>query len=123
MSDAPNHVPWFKFIGPRLPLGTHVFYMYRDYSNWNFYGEFYLAGRCQLEDFTQYLHEGCYFVPHLIGIESLTPEKMNEDDHWLHEIIKTEYAKPEKPILTSKKFISRLKDCYNKDWILLCTWV
>lgn len=66
---------------------TKVEYLYRDYGNWKFYGEFLLSGEFDLEAARPFLFDQDKFIPREVGLKSLTPKKMNEDDHWLHEIV------------------------------------
>jgi hypothetical protein len=104
---------------------THVEYRYRDYGNWKFYGEFVLSGVFDLEAAKPYLFEEMQFIPREVGLDSLTPKEMNEDDHWLHDIISTKIISKTdtKPLTSSREFIKRLKKASSIGWLELCPWV
>lgn len=109
-------------IEPPKPKGTKVEYLYRDYGNWKFWGEFYLAGTLTFEEIRHLLFDDLWFVPQAIGIESLTPEISTKDDHWLHEIHEVSLAPPMKPLMSTQDFINRLKWAHDKGWWNLCPW-
>jgi hypothetical protein len=105
---------------------TKIEYLYRDYGNWKFWGEFWLDGTVKLHDIKPYLLDEVSFVPRELGIPSLTPEKINEDDHWLHEVVAV--SLDDRPadnatILPSELFLSRLRAAHAKGWYNLCPWV
>ena len=104
---------------------TKVEYLYRDYGNWKFYGEFLLSGEFDLEAARPFLFEGDKFIPREVGLKSLTPKKTNEDDHWLHEIVDTKFiAKTRaKPLMRSDEFMQLLKKADAMGWLELCPWV
>lgn len=105
---------------------TKIEYLYRDYGNWKFWGEFWLNGIVKLDDIKPYLLDEASFVPRELGIPSLTPEKINEDDHWLHEVVAVSLdERPEDgaTILPPELFLSRLISAHTKGWYNLCPWV
>jgi hypothetical protein len=103
---------------------TKVEYLYRDYGNWKFYGDFVLEGRFDLEEARQYLFDDLKFVPNEVGVPSLRPNKINEDDHWLHEILETSVIdEPLLSLMSCTEFTRRLKQANEVGWLMLCPWV
>ncbi len=104
---------------------TQVEYLYRDYGNWKFYGEFVLTGEFDLEAAKPFLFEEAKFIPREVGLGSLTPKVTNDDDHWFHEITSTKIVtKTEvKPLTSSREFMKRLEKANSAGWLLLCPWV
>jgi hypothetical protein len=104
---------------------TEVEYRYRDYGNWKFYGEFVLSGEFNWDLAKPFLFEETQFIPREVGLESLTPKEMNEDDHWLHEIMGTKIVSKTKakPLTSSAEFMRRLKKASSVGWLELCPWV
>ncbi len=104
---------------------TLVEYSYRDRGNWKFYGEFLLSGEFDLEAAKPFLFEGSHFIPREVGLKSLTPKKMNEDDHWLHEIIDTKIVVKTraKSLMSSDEFVQLLKKADAVGWLELCPWI
>lgn len=104
---------------------TIVEYRYSDYSNWKFYGSFSLSGKFNWDAAKPFLFEDAQFIPREVGLDSLTPKEMNEDDHWLHEIVSativSEYEN--KPLMTSAEFVRRIKKASSIGWLELCPWV
>ena len=109
-------------IGPAKPNGTKIEYLYRDYGNWKFWGEFYLAGNVTFDQIKNLLFDGLWFVPEGIGIESLRPEISSRDDHWLHEIHAVSLAPRANPLMTAEDFVGRLRWAQHKGWWNLCPW-
>lgn len=54
--------------------------MYRDASNWKFWGTAIVDGELSLEHLQQYLFDNEFFVPHEVGLNHLLDHPMNEDD-------------------------------------------
>lgn len=107
-----------------MAVVTKVEYLYRDYGNWKFYGDFILQGQFDLDEARQYLYEELKFVPNEVGVASLMPRDTNEDDHWLHEIVETSFSDETLPALMSNtEFIRRLKKANSVGWLMLCPWV
>lgn len=106
------------------PVATNVQYLYRDYGNWKFWGEFNLKGNFDLNEARKFLFEGEKFIPGEVGIPSLTPEKTNSDDHWLHEIVETSLVSVSvEMVMSANEFMSRLKSAHARGWLQLCPWV
>ncbi len=63
---------------------TKVTYIYRDASNYKFWGEFFVSGTFTLAMVEEYLFDGEFFVPHEVGLEHLLDMPINQDDHYLH---------------------------------------
>jgi hypothetical protein len=108
-----------------LELFTEIEYLHRDYWNYKFYGSFVVSGEVSFSQISKYLHEHKQFVPREIGVPNLTPSALNEDDHWLHELVSCcisgqSYSEP---IMSSKELLARLRKCEKIGWLLLCPWV
>lgn len=61
-----------------------LYYMYRDASNWKYYGEVVIAGHLELSDLEPFLVDGEFFIPEDVGLLALRPAETNEDDHIYH---------------------------------------
>ena len=79
---------------------TEFKYRYRDASNYKWTHAVIIAGTLTLEDIRNFLIDGEYFIPQLVGMKSLTPDLRNEDDHDWHEIISL------RPTIYSSNFTS-----------------
>lgn len=94
---------------------TRVCYLYRDASNYKFWGYFFLDGVLRREEVAPFLIDKEWFIPEVIGLEPLRPPEWTEEDHDYHELHEfdqveaNEAAKTEKPFCTSSEFISRMK--------------
>jgi hypothetical protein len=107
-----------------MAIITKVEYLYRDYGNWKFYGEFILDGCFDFDEARKYLYEEVKFVPKEVGVPSLMPRDLNEDDHWLHEIVETSISDEFlSPLMSSMEFTRRLKKANEVGWLMLCPWV
>lgn len=96
---------------------TLVKYMYRDASNYKFYGEFVVSDlllRSNIEDF---LFDGEFFVPHEIGLDHLQNYPMNENDHYLHTFENFEATDMTNTICSAAEFIKRVKLVHKKGWL------
>ncbi|MBX9757685.1 MAG: hypothetical protein K2Y29_02835 [Beijerinckiaceae bacterium] len=62
-----------------------VTYLYRDPSNYKFWGTFVLRGEFKIDELSNYLVGSECFVPTRIGLPSLVPDPCDADDHDLHE--------------------------------------
>lgn len=103
---------------------TNVQYLYRDYGNWKFWGEFNLKGSFDLNEARKFLFEEEKFIPREVGLPSLTPQKTNADDHWLHEIVETSPVfTPAETIMSADDFMNRLKSAHSNGWLQLCPWI
>lgn len=123
-NEFPSDSP--KDLNVNAHQFTKIEYLYRDYGNWKFWGEFWLSGFITHDDMKPYLLDEGLFVPRELGISSLTPKKINEDDHWLHEVIEVTHNQRLKKgafIMPSEIFLSRLKTAHAKGWYNLCPWV
>lgn len=98
---------------PRVQRVTHL---YRDASNYKFWGEFHVAGELSLDELEPHLLHGQYFVPEKIGLPSLVPEVQNSDDHLLHEFSHVE-AVPMTPYwITSGELTARVRFANAQGW-------
>lgn len=90
--------------------------MYRDGGNYKFYGSFQIAGILSLADIRPYLLHGEYFRPVMIGLNSLTPENKNEDDHSLHEFVSFEPMQAEAALMNKSDFIRLMANAQATGW-------
>ena len=67
-------------------MNTRIEYLYRDDGNYKKYYSFVLNGEIMLEQLTQYLHEGSYFIPSQIGLPDLQTSPLSVHDHIWHEL-------------------------------------
>jgi|GEM_PF-3358206 len=101
---------------PRLIDTTQIEYMYRDGGNYKFYGLFQIAGIVSLADIRPHLLHGEYFRPSLIGLDSLVPEKRNDDDHSLHEFVSFEPKQAEDAFMNKRDFIRLIAKVNETGW-------
>jgi hypothetical protein len=88
---------------------TRVCYLYRDASNYKFWGHFVLDGAITRDDLVPYLADGEWFVPEMVGLPALRPCDWTEDDHFFHELHEFEPASEGEPLCTAKGFVLRMK--------------
>ena len=110
---ATHDVTCAKLTAPR---DTIINYMYRDAGNYKFYGDFCLSGILTMKEIEPYLINGEYFVPTEIGLPSLVPEKMNSDDHLLHEFVSFSYSISTGHIMSKAEFIRLVKNAHTTGW-------
>ncbi|WP_133117154.1 hypothetical protein [Mesorhizobium sanjuanii] len=104
----------------RLPQGkrlmTKVSYVYRDASNYKFWGEFRLLGKINIETIGSFLFDGEYFIPEKIGLPPLRPDKTNEDDHLLHSLEACEAVEDCTFSMTVAEFARRIRRAHQRGW-------
>jgi hypothetical protein len=93
-----------------------ITYLYRDASNYKFWGEFCVLGELSLDDLRPYLHDREWFVPEKVGIPSLVPECRNEDDHVLHEFISIDPSEPALCPFSAEELIERIRAAKEVGW-------
>jgi len=101
-------------------IRTKIVYLYRDASNYKYWGEFHLSGSLELADVRPLLFQDEYFLPEKIGVQRLTPACMNSDDHDLHEFVSAERV-AEAPCPTdapANEFINRLRKASSGGWFV-----
>ena len=104
-------------------MNTRVSYMYRDASNWKFFGSFFVEGNLKRSDLECYLLDGEWFDPVKIGLPHLLTLPINEDDHCLHELTQIDsvdtivepIGKP-KLFCSSSELISKFCEMGNVAW-------
>jgi hypothetical protein len=104
---------------------TKVEYLYRDYGNYKFWGEFWLDDIVSKSQLEPYLMEEMQFVPADVSVPSLTPSPSNDDDHWYHnitDVIPDCAISPGSLVLNKEKFMSQLRAAHQKDWFHICRW-
>jgi hypothetical protein len=93
-----------------------ITYLYRDASNYKFWGEFCVLGELSLEDLRPYLFDHEWFVPEKVGIPSLVPEARNDDDHVLHEFFSIDPSEPALCSFSAEELIERVRIADASDW-------
>lgn len=91
--------------------------MYRDSSNYKFYGEFIVDGLLKPNDLKEHLLDKEFFVPHEVGLDHLLNLPMNQDDHYLHTFESFEPTDKGISICSSSDFIKRIKKANTKGWL------
>ncbi|MFT3810977.1 MAG: hypothetical protein QM698_13745 [Micropepsaceae bacterium] len=100
---------------------TRVCYLYRDASNYKFWGYFILDGAVLRDEAKPYLIDGEWIIPEVIGLDPLRPIEKTEDDHRYHELHEfeevgvSEAAGIGAPLCSAGEFIRRLKKV-NMRW-------
>ena len=100
---------------------TRIHYMYRDASNWKFWGSVVVDGELNFERLQPYLFDKEFFVPHRVGLDHLLEQPMNEDDHYLHTFVEFEPVLGLEPLCSSAEFVARVKSAYERGWFLSLT--
>lgn len=95
---------------------TIVKYMYRDGSNYKFFGEFVVCGNLTFDNLVPFLHEKEFFIPHEIGLDHLLNLPMNQDDHYLHTFESFEATDEIDYICSAEEFLERMCKANNKGW-------
>lgn len=95
---------------------TRVEYLYRDASNYKFYGDFTVDGELGKADLEPFLFDGEWFVPMAVGLPHLLNLPINEDDHLFHEI--TGFAPTDKgtPECSASDLIARFRKAHQFGW-------
>jgi hypothetical protein len=100
--------------------GSRIEYLYRDAGNWKVWGEFELLGKVTLDEINELLLDEFWFIPPAVGIESLTPEQRNDDDHPFHEIHAVEPITVTSSTLSVEDFLDRMEGAQKTGWLELC---
>ncbi len=95
---------------------TRVEYLYRDASNYKFYGDFIVEGKLIEANLKNFLFDREWFVPTAVGLPHLLDLPINEDDHWLHEFIEFVPTDEGTPICTSSEMIERFQEASRRGW-------
>ncbi|MCO5088437.1 MAG: hypothetical protein M9883_16430 [Methylobacteriaceae bacterium] len=97
-------------------MKTEVHYLYRDASNYKFWGSFIVSGAFSTAKIERYLIDGEFFVPKAIGLPPLVPDVRNEDDHDWHTFQECVETSEGEPLLTARELIRRIKAASARDW-------
>ena len=99
-------------------MNSCLTYLYRDASNYKFWGTVTIEGHLEMDQLTPYLHEGEYFLPELVEIPSLTPSPMTEDDHNWHQLFSVEYSKIVECSVRASEFVKLFRHGSQIGWPL-----
>jgi hypothetical protein len=100
--------------GPQI--NTEFEYLYRDASNYKWFGKVVVAGRLTIDDLKKSLIDGEYFIPELVGMRSLTPDIRNEDDHDWHEIVSLKPSSQPANFLSAEELALKFKALHLAGW-------
>jgi hypothetical protein len=95
---------------------TRIDYLYRDASNYKFWGHFVVSGELAMDQLRDYMLEREWFIPGAVGLLSLVPECRSEDDHDLHEICDCRSVANEQPVCSASEFVRRMAIVSNRGW-------
>jgi hypothetical protein len=95
---------------------TRIEYMYRDFSNWKWFGEFFVEGKLSLSDLSPYLWEGEQFNPLKLGLPHLLDEPLNQDDHFMHEILTVEKTNIGQPFCGAEDLLKKCSRIGDMGW-------
>lgn len=95
---------------------TLLTYLYRDASNYKFRGEISLLGELRIRSIKRYLFDDEFFIPEKIGMTSLRPKTLNEDDHLLHSIEDCIEVESNEFQMTATEFQSRVRRASRQGW-------
>lgn len=96
---------------------TRIEYMYRDFSNWKWYGEFFVSGRITLTQLRPYLWDETQFNPLKLGIPHLLDEPVNQDDHFMHEILSFEETAEGTPVIKATEMLKQCSQIGSIGWL------
>ena len=99
-----------------MALLTEVTYLYRDASNYKFWGAFRLLGKFHTDQLEEYLFNSEFFIPEKIGLTPLQPEVTNCDDHLLHTFEECEFVDGTEFEATAEEFRQRIIDASTSGW-------
>lgn len=97
-------------------MNSRITYLYRDASNYKFWGSFVVSGMIHFHDIKPYLFDREYFIPDKVGLDSLAPERKNEDDHDLHEFHLIERIEDNDTDISATEFLNRLAAAHAIGW-------
>lgn len=95
---------------------TIIEYLYRDASNYKFWGDLVVNGPLVKRDLTDFLFDGEYFVPSEVGLSHLLDLPINEDDHLLHEFASFTPISGKAPLCTASELIERFRAAHRRGW-------
>lgn len=98
---------------------TRVCYLYRDASNYKFWGHFVLEGAITRDEVAAYMIDREWFVPEAIGLEPLQPDDWTDEDHDFHELHQFEPVAEGEPICTAAEFVERMKLAERLEWFVV----
>jgi hypothetical protein len=97
-------------------MNTEINYLYRDASNYKFWGTFIVEGKIERSDLVPYLFDSEWFVPQQVGLEHLLNLPMNFDDHLLHELHEFVPTTAQANAGSAKDLIAKFRMAADKDW-------
>jgi len=98
---------------------TRVCYLYRDASNYKYWGYFVLDGSITRADLQPYLIDGEWFVPESVGLKALRPNEWTEDDHAYHELHEFEPVTEGEPFCKAAVFAGLMKRADKRGWFVV----
>ena len=103
---------------------TEVTYLYRDTSNWKFWGTFVVKGMLQREELDPYLirvpwmpSDIAWFVPNVVGLENLLTVPRQGDDDDLHELYEFTPTDRQDILCGAEQLVARFQQASKSGWI------
>lgn len=95
---------------------TEVEYLYRDASNYKYWGTFLVRGIIQKSDLRNFLFDSEFFIPFRIGAPGLQPPQRKEDDHELHSFEGFKPLKGKQFDFDRPDLLEKLEFANKNDW-------
>lgn len=99
-----------------MTLLTQVTYLYRDASNYKYWGDFCVLGELHVQELNDYLFDGEFFIPEKIGLAALRPEATINGDHLLHSFEECKAVEGREYQMTAGEFRSRIREACLRGW-------
>lgn len=102
---------------------TEVTYLYRDPSNWKFWGTFVVDGALGRDELKQYLlkypwlpSDIEWFNPRMVGLEHLLTEPWDVEDHAMHELHEFVPTDRGETLCSASELIERFASASHRKW-------
>lgn len=97
-----------------------VTYLYRDPSNYKFWGTFILRGEFKVDELANDLVGSECFVPTRIGLPSLVPNPADDADHDLHEFGSVRLVSGASADFIASDFVRLIVEANREGWFRGC---
>ena len=100
-------------------MHTNFSYLYRDSGNYKEFFSVVLNGEVTINELNQFLYEGTFFVPSVIGLPNLQTTLFTPFDHIWHEIEDVSSTEEAASIdIDARELLSRFKKAASAEWFL-----
>ena len=100
-------------------MNTNFSYLYRDSGNYKQFFSVVLNGEVTLTELNQFLYEGTFFVPSIIGLPDLQPTPFTPFDHIWHEIEEVSSTENTASIdISARVLLNRFEKSASEGWFL-----